>query len=161
VAENVVTVVVEIPGGSRNKYEMDHDSGQVFLDRMLFTATRYPADYGFIDGTMGEDGDPLDALVFVGEPTFPGCRIRARPIGNFSMRDEKGQDDKILCVPLNDPAWSHIEKLDDLLPTLRNEIEHFFEVYKDLEGKEVHTQGFSDREAALTIIDAAFARAAP
>ena len=139
-----MTVVVEIPGGSRNKYEMDHDSGLVYLDRMLFTATRYPADYGFIEGTMGEDGDPLDALVFVGEPTFPGCRIVARPIGNFGMRDEKGQDDKILCVPLHDPAWSHIEKLDDLLPTLRNEIEHFFEVYKDLEAKKVETQGFGD-----------------
>jgi inorganic pyrophosphatase len=159
VTETVVTVVVEIPGGSRNKYEMDHDTGQVFLDRMLFTATRYPADYGFIEGTMGEDGDPLDALVFVGEPTFPGCRIHARPIGNFGMRDEKGQDDKILCVPLHDPAWSYVEKLDDLRPTLRNEIEHFFQVYKDLEEKKVETQGFADREAALEIIERALARA--
>jgi inorganic pyrophosphatase len=159
VTESVVTVVVEIPGGSRNKYEMDHDSGQVFLDRMLFTATRYPADYGFIDGTMGEDGDPLDALVFVGESTFPGCRIRARPIGSFGMRDEKGQDDKILCVPLSDPAWSYVEKLEDLRPTLLNEIEHFFQVYKDLEAKKVETQGFPDREAALEIIERALARA--
>jgi inorganic pyrophosphatase len=159
VADSNVTVVVEIPGGSRNKYEMDHDSGLVYLDRMLFTATRYPADYGFIEGTMGEDGDPLDALVFVGEPTFPGCRIVARPIGVFGMRDEKGQDDKILCVPLNDPAWSHVEKLEDLLPTLRNEIEHFFAVYKDLEAKEVEIQGFDDRAAALAIIDKARSRA--
>jgi inorganic pyrophosphatase len=158
VAKTDVTVVVEIPGGSRNKYEMDHVSGLVYLDRMLFTATRYPADYGFIDGTMGEDGDPLDALVFVGEPTFPGCRIVARPIGVFGMADEKGQDDKILCVPLSDPAWSHVENLEDLLPTLRNEIEHFFAVYKDLEGKEVRTQGFGDREAALAIVERAFER---
>jgi inorganic pyrophosphatase len=158
VAETVVTVVVEIPGGSRNKYEMHHDSGLVYLDRMLFTATRYPADYGFIEGTMGEDGDPLDALVFVGEPTFPGCRILARPIGNFGMRDEKGQDDKILCVPLQDPAWSYVEELNDLRPTLRNEIEHFFSVYKDLEEKKVETQGFADREAALEIIERALGR---
>jgi inorganic pyrophosphatase len=159
VTEAVVTVVVEIPGGSRNKYEMDHDSGLVYLDRMLFTATRYPADYGFIDGTMGEDGDPLDALVFVGEPTFPGCRILARPIGNFGMRDEKGQDDKILCVPLHDPDWSHVEDLEDLRPTLRNEIEHFFSVYKNLEAKKVETQGFADRGAALAIIERALQRA--
>jgi inorganic pyrophosphatase len=153
-----VTVVVEIPGGSRNKYEMDHESGHVYLDRMLFTATRYPADYGFIEGTMGEDGDPLDALVFVGEPTFPGCRIVARPIGVFGMRDEKGQDDKILCVPLHDPAWSYVDNLEDLRTTLRNEIEHFFAVYKDLEAKKVETQGFGDRAAALSIIDRAMER---
>lgn len=111
-----VTVVVEIPGGSRNKYEMDHATGSIYLDRMLFTATRYPADYGFIEGTLGEDGDPLDALVLVGEPTFPGCRILARPVGVFGMKDEKGQDDKILCVPLRDPASSHLINLDDLRP---------------------------------------------
>ena len=158
-ADTVVTVVVEIPGGSRNKYEMDHESGQVFLDRMLFTATRYPADYGFIDGTMGEDGDPLDALVFVGEPTFPGCRILSRPIGTFGMRDEKGQDDKILCVPLSDPAWSHVEKLEDLRPTLLNEIEHFFQVYKDLEAEKVETRGFGNRAEAEVIVEEARARA--
>ena len=153
-----VTVVVEIPGGSRNKYEMDHETGLVYLDRMLFTATRYPADYGFIDGTIGEDGDPLDALVFLGEPTFPGCRIVVRPIGVFGMRDEKGQDDKILCVPLHDPAWSYAENLEDLRPTMRNEVEHFFAVYKELEGKEVQTQGFGDRDAAVEIIERAYER---
>jgi inorganic pyrophosphatase len=159
VTETHVTVVVEIPGGSRNKYEMDHDSGLVYLDRMLFTATRYPADYGFIDGTMGEDGDPLDALVFVGEPTFPGCRIVVRPIGVFGMADEKGQDDKILCVPLHDPSWSYLENLDDLRPTLRNEIEHFFAVYKDLEDHATETDGFRDRETALQVIQEARERA--
>jgi inorganic pyrophosphatase len=122
---------------------------------MLFTATRYPADYGYIEGTLGEDGDPLDALVFVGEPTFPGCRIRARPVGLFRMREEKGSDEKILCVPLRDPMCSHLEDVDDLLPTLRAEIEHFFAVYKDLEQKETSTEGFGDREAALKVIDEA------
>lgn len=111
-----VTVVVEIPGGSRNKCEMDHATGSIYLDRMLFTATRYPADYGFIEGTLGEDGDPLDALVLVGEPTFPGCRILGRPVGVFGMKDEKGQDDKILCVPLRDPASSHLMDLEDPVP---------------------------------------------
>jgi inorganic pyrophosphatase len=151
--------VVEIPGGSRNKYEMDHETGFIFLDRMLFTATRYPADYGFIEGTLGQDGDPLDALVFVGEPTFPGCRIAARPLGVFVMRDEKGQDEKILCVPLRDPASSQLKELDDLRSTLLAEIEHFFAVYKDLEHKKVETHGFRDRQTALAIITDARARA--
>jgi inorganic pyrophosphatase len=155
-----VTVVVEIPGGSRNKYEMDHATGSIYLDRMLFTPTRYPADYGFIEGTLGEDGDPLDAPVLVGEPTFPGCRILARPVGVFGMKDEKGQDDKILSVPRRDPASNRLMDLDDLRPSLLAEIEHFFAVYKDLEDKKVETQGFQDLGAALTIIDEARQRAA-
>ncbi len=147
-----VVVVVEIPKGTRNKYEMDHDTGEIFLDRTLFTSMVYPADYGFIDGTLGQDGDPLDALVFLGEPTFPGCRIRARAFGLFRMRDEKGMDEKILCVPLRDPTWSGVRELSDLQPNLRNEVEHFFQVYKDLEGKEVDTGGFGDREEAERVI---------
>ena len=110
-ADDTLTVIVEIPKGSRNKYEMDHETGEIVLDRMLFTSMQYPADYGFIQGTLGGDGDALDALVFVGEPTFPGCRINVRPIGLFRMTDEKGQDEKILCVPLRDPTWSHVEDL--------------------------------------------------
>ncbi len=157
--EAEVSVFVEIPTGSRNKYETDPETGTVFLDRMLFTATRYPADYGFIEGTLGEDGDPLDALVFVGEPTFPGCRIRARPVGLFRMWDEKGSDEKILCVPLRDPAWSHVERLADLRSTLLAEVEHFFQVYKDLEGKPTGTEGFGDREEALEVIEGARRRA--
>ena len=152
---------VEIPTGSRNKYEFDPASGAIVLDRMLFTSMHYPADYGFIEGTLGEDGDPLDALVFVGEPTFPGCRIRARPVGLFRMWDEKGTDEKILCVPLRDPQWSHVEQLDDLRPELRAEIEHFFAVYKDLEGKPTGTEGFGDRDAALKVIEEACRRADP
>ena len=158
-AEDEVLVVVEIPTGSRNKYEFDPELGAIVLDRMLFTATRYPADYGYIEGTLGEDGDALDALVFVGEPTFPGCRIRVRPVGVFMMQDEKGPDAKILCVPLRDPMWSHIEDIDDLLPTLRAEIEHFFAVYKDLEQKVTSTEGFADRAAALKVIAEARSRA--
>jgi len=150
-----VTVVVEIPKGSRNKYELDPESGAITLDRMLFTSMQYPADYGFIVDTLGGDGDTLDALVFVGEPTFPGCRIRARPIGLFRMRDEKGPDEKILCVPLRDPMWSHIHELRDVNPNLLNEIEHFFAVYKDLEGHKVGIEGFGDRNEALEVIAAA------
>ena len=153
------TVVIEIPGGSRNKYELDHETGEIYLDRMLFTATRYPADYGFIEGTLGGDGDPLDALVFVGEPTFPGCRIQVRPVGVFVMRDAKGMDEKVLCVPLRDPAWSHVQDLSDLLPTLLAEIEHFFQVYKQLEHKPVGTEGFADRDEALQTVAEAFERA--
>lgn len=159
VEEPTLTAVIEIPGGSRNKYELDPGTGQIFLDRMLFTATRYPADYGFIEGTLGGDGDALDALVFVGEPTFPGCRIEVRAVGMFVMRDEKGMDEKILCVPLRDPAWSHVQQLSDLLPTLLAEIEHFFSVYKDLEDHETETDGFREREEALATIEEARRRA--
>jgi inorganic pyrophosphatase len=119
---------------------------------MLITAMRYPGDYGFIEGTLGGDGDALDALVFVGEPTFPGCRIHARPVGLFRMHDEKGADEKIQCVPLRDPTWSYVHDLDDLRPTLRAEVEQFFSVYKDLEDKPVAVDGFGDREEALRVI---------
>lgn len=154
-SEPHVIVVVEIPQGGRNKYEMDHATGKIFLDRMLFTSTRYPADYGFIDGTLGGDTDPLDALVLVGEPTFPGCHIRARPIGLFRMWDEKGPDEKIICVPLHDPFWSHARTLSDIQPSLLAEIEHFFQVYKTLEGKPTETGGYEDRDAALRVIEEA------
>ena len=155
-----MTVVIEIPKGSRNKYEMDPATGHIVLDRMLFTSMVYPADYGYIEGTLGGDGDTLDALVFVGEPTFPGCRIQARPIGLFLMTDEKGPDEKILCVPLRDPLWSHVEGLHDMNPNLLNEIEHFFQVYKDLEDKKVATKGFGERTEAIEVIERARAAAA-
>jgi inorganic pyrophosphatase len=158
-AEDTVTVVVEIPAGSRNKYETDRRSGRIFLDRTLFTSTRYPADYGYIEGTLGEDGDALDALVFVQEPTFSGCVVHARPVGLFRMWDEKGRDEKILCVPLRDPTWSHVRELGDIQGTLLAEVEHFFAVYKDLEGKPTGTEGFEDRAAALRVISEARARA--
>ena len=151
--------IVEIPRGSRNKYEMNHESGELWLDRELFTATRYPADYGFIEGTLGEDSDPLDALVLVSEPTFPGCEIDVRPVGVFKMRDDKGIDHKVLCVPVSDPLWRTIENLKEVPPHLLDEIEHFFNVYKILEQKETVTDGWDDAEAAVRIVDAAFTRA--
>jgi inorganic pyrophosphatase len=147
-------VFVEIPSGSRNKYEWDEELRGLALDRRLFTSMSYPADYGFVEGTLAEDGDPLDALVLVGEPTFPGCRIRVRAVGVFHMTDEKGQDDKVLCVPLNDPSWSSIADIHDVPPQLRNEIEHFFQVYKDLEGVTTVTRGYGNRSDALAIIAA-------
>src|SRR6201996_5261356 len=109
-----VEVVVEIPKGTRNKYEVDHETGRIRLDRMLFTSTRYPADYGFIEDTLADDGDPLDALVLLEEPTFPGCLIRCRAIGMFRMRDEKGADDKVLCVPANDPRLENMQDIRHL-----------------------------------------------
>jgi inorganic pyrophosphatase len=131
-------VLIEIPKGNRNKYEIDHATGRMRLDRMLFTSTRYPADYGFIEETLGEDGDPLDALVLLEEPTFPGCLIRARALGMFRMTDEAGGDDKVLCVPSTDPRMEHLRDIHHVSEFDRLEIQHFFEVYKDLEpGKSV------------------------
>ena len=152
-------VIVEIPKGSRNKYEMDHDTGRIRLDRTLFASVHYPADYGFIEGTMGEDGDPLDALVLVAEPTFPGCEIEARAVGVFRMRDDKGVDHKVLCIPVSDPLWSPILALKEVPPHLLVEIEHFFNVYKTLEGKETETGGWDDEEAAGVVVAEAFTRA--
>ena len=148
-----VVVFVEVPSGSRNKYELDPELGAVVLDRRLFTSMAYPADYGFIEGTIGGDGDPLDALVLVGEPTFPGCRIRGRVVGVFHMSDEKGPDEKIICVPLNDPSWGGFSDIHDVPPGLRNEIEHFFQVYKDLEHKKTETYGFGNRTDAERLIE--------
>ncbi len=148
-------VFVEIPSGSRNKYEFDEELGAIVLDRRLFTSMSYPADYGFVEGTLGQDGDPLDALVLVGDPTFPGCRIRARAVGVFHMTDEAGPDEKIIFVPLKDPAWSRISDIHDIPADLRNEIEHFFQVYKDLEDKKTETHGFGNRAEAEQIIEEA------
>ena len=157
---NDVVVFVEVPSGSRNKYEHDEELGAVVLDRRLFTSMAYPADYGFIQGTLAEDGDPLDALVLVGDPTFPGCRIRVRVVGVFRMADEKGPDEKILCVPLKDPAWMRVSDVHDIPAELRNEIEHFFQVYKDLEEVKVETRGYGNRADAERIVGEARARAA-
>ena len=130
--------VIEIPRGSRVKYEVDHGTGRVFLDRVLFTPMGYPANYGFIEGTLGEDGDPLDAMVLLPEATFPGCLIECRAIGMFRMQDEMGGDDKVLCVPVADLRQDNIRNLTDIPDLTLLEIEHFFSVYKDLEpGKSV------------------------
>jgi inorganic pyrophosphatase len=147
-------VTVEIPKGTRNKYEVDHLTGRIRLDRTLFTATQYPADYGFIDGTLGEDGDPLDAMVLISEPTFPGCLIRCRAIGMFRMTDEKGGDDKVMCVPAEDPRHTHLRDIGDIPQFDRLEIQHFFEVYKDLEpGKSVEGATWVGRDEAEQEID--------
>ncbi len=148
----VVTVVIEIPKGSRNKYEYDKKRNAFKFDRMLFSAVHYPSDYGFIIDTIAGDGDPLDALVLVGEPTFPGCIIETKPIGLFKMWDEGGPDEKILCVPIADPLWNYIEHLSDLPPHMLREIEHFFTVYKDLEKKKTGVEGWQGRDSAIMII---------
>ncbi|MGF1599410.1 MAG: inorganic diphosphatase [Acidimicrobiales bacterium] len=158
-SDDWVEVVVEIPKGSRNKYEMDHDSGELWLDRHLFTATSYPADYGFVPDTLAEDGDPLDVLVLLDEPTVPGCHIRARVIGVFWMRDEKGPDAKVLAVPYGDPRWDKVRDLPDVAEFLLAEIGHFFEVYKALEpSKSTEVGRWGDRAEALVEIHAARAR---
>jgi inorganic pyrophosphatase len=155
-----VEVIVEIPKGSRNKYEIDHDTGQPWLDRTLFTATTYPTDYGFFPHTLGEDGDPLDALVLLDQPTFPGCHVLARPVGVFWMSDEVGRDPKLLCVPATDPRWDHVRDVGELDPFLLREIAHFFAVYKALEpGKTTTCYGWEGAEAAATLAHTARHRA--
>jgi inorganic pyrophosphatase len=154
-------VTIEIPKGQRNKYEMDHKTGRIRLDRLLFTSTRYPADYGFIEGTLAPDGDPLDALVVLEEPTFPGCLIKCRAIGMFRMRDEKGRDDKVLCVPATDPRMAHLADIGDVSEFDLLEIQHFFEVYKELEpGKVVEASRWVGRDQAVTEIEESRARLA-
>lgn len=148
----ILTVMVEIPKGSRNKYEYDHEKGMIRFDRMLFSAVHYPSDYGFILETLAGDGDPLDALVLVSEPTFPGCLIDVKPIGLFRMWDEKGRDEKILCVPVSDPFWNRLNELQDVNPHLLIEIKHFFSIYKDLEEKKVGVEDWEGREKALQVI---------
>ncbi len=152
-ADDSVTCYVEIPRGSRNKYEYDSERGVLLLDRFLFSSMVYPTDYGFIPETLGQDGDALDAMICVSEPTFPGCIIDARPIALFKMADDKGTDDKVLCVPLRDPSWGGLERLEDLPAQLQSEIEHFFSVYKDLEQKSVTVDGWYSRDDALAEIE--------
>ena len=153
-------VTVEIPKGQRNKYELDHATGRIRLDRMLFTSTRYPADYGYIEETLGMDGDPLDALVLLEEPTFPGCLITCRAIGMFRMTDEAGGDDKVLTVPATDPRMAHLLDINDVSEFDRLEIQHFFETYKDLEpGKSVEGAHWAGREQAEREINRSVVRA--
>jgi len=141
--------VIEIPKGTRNKYEIDHATGLVWLDRQLSTATQYPADYGFIEGTLAEDGDPLDVLVLLDEPTFPGCHIHSRAVALFRMEDENGADAKVLAVPATDARWAGLRDLDDVAAHRRDEIRHFFDVYKELEpGKSTTTVGWDGAAAA-------------
>ena len=150
--ENELLAFIEIPKGSRNKYELDEGTGHVILDRFLSSSTVYPTDYGYLIGHRGRDGDPLDVLVCVSEPTFPGCVIPVRPIAVLDMRDEKGQDDKIIGVPLHDPGWNTLEDLDDLGDQFQLEVAHFLSVYKQLDRKPVEIKGWHPRERALEVI---------
>src|SRR5437879_157517 len=150
----VIEVVVEIPRGSRNKYEWDRHAGVFRLDRVLSSAVFYNFDYGFAADTLSEDGDPTDALLLIDEPTFPGCHVWARPVGGLEMRDEKGPDFKVLCVAVGDPHQAHVERLDQVRPHRRVEIEHFFQTYKLLEDKTVDVLGWRDRERARAILEA-------
>ncbi len=151
--KQTVDVLIEIPKGSRNKYEYDFDLGKIRFDRMLFSSMMYPGDYGFIPETLALDGDPLDVLVLGAEPTFPMCVMEVKPIGVFHMADEKGPDEKIVCVPVSDPIWNKYNDLSDLNPHRQKEITHFFQVYKDLEKKKVDIGDWGDADEAYEILD--------
>jgi inorganic pyrophosphatase len=155
-----IEVTVEIPSGSRNKYEYDHRRHRFVLDRVLYSSVHYPCDYGFIEGSMAEDGDPLDVLVVISEPTFPGCVVRARPVGVLDMADEKGHDYKILAVAHDDPRWEETVELEDLSPHRLREIENFFETYKTLENRPTEVRGWLGVTDAWRIIDGAMASGA-
>ena len=146
-------VLIEIPKGSRNKYEYDFELKKIRYDRMIFSSMMYPADYGFVPETLALDGDPLDVLVLVTEPTFPGCVIEVKPIGVFHMADEKGPDEKIICVPVSDLIGNKVDDLSGLNPHLIKEIEHFFRVYKDLEEKKVDVGDWGDAKEAKEIVE--------
>jgi inorganic pyrophosphatase len=148
----IVELVVEIPRGSRNKYEYDERSGAIWLDRVLSSAVYYNFDYGFIAGTRSEDGDHTDGLLLTTEPTFPGCHVWGRPVGGLAMSDDKGPDYKVLCVSMADPLYEHVHALDQVPPHLPREIEHFFETYKLLEEKSVTVVGWRDRADALELL---------
>lgn len=159
-APRVLHTVVEIPKGSRNKFELDPATGLFRLDRYLYSATHYPGDYGFVPATLCEDGDPLDVLVMVNEQTFTGCLIHARVLGVFNMLDQGQGDEKILAVPDRDPLFATYEDLDDVPPHFLREVEHFFSTYKQLEGRAVEARGWGDRAAAYGLVEAAITRAA-
>lgn len=151
--KNIVEAFIEIPTGSQNKYEFDKERGTFVLDRVLYSPMHYPAEYGYIPGTLALDGDPLDILVLTTFPTFPGCMIKARVVGTLIMSDDKGQDEKILAVPEDDPRWDEVKSLDDVPAHRLKEIAHFFQVYKDLENKKTEIVGWQDADKAVTLIE--------
>jgi len=152
---HVLNAVIEIPRGSRNKYELDKETGLLKFDRLLYSSVHYPGDYGFIPQTLADDDDPLDVLVMVTVPTFPGCLMEVRPIGAFEMKDENGRDEKILCVPLHDPLYDEYHDLNDVAGHYLREVEHFFAIYKELEGVRTTVVGWRDRAWAIEVIEAA------
>ncbi|MFM7408787.1 MAG: inorganic diphosphatase [Cuspidothrix sp.] len=149
----VVNVLIEIAGGSQNKYEYDKDLQAFALDRVLYSSVKYPYDYGFIPNTLADDGDPLDGMVIMDEPTFPGCVIAARPIGYLEMIDGGDRDEKILCVPDKDPRYSHVKSLKDLAPHRLEEIAEFFRSYKNLEKKVTNILGWQDVEQVAPLVE--------
>ncbi len=153
-----VNVIIEIPRGSRNKYELDKATGLFRFDRLLYSAVHYPGDYGFIPRSLADDGDPLDVLVMTTEPTFTGCLIVVRPLGAFEMSDEKGLDEKILAVPVQDPLYGEYHELDDVASHYLREVEHFFAIYKELEGVRTRALGWRSRERAQEFVAASCAR---
>ncbi len=153
--DELVRVFVEIPKGSRNKYEYNQETGELELDRRLFAAVTYPVEYGFVRKTVAEDGDELDAMVAVTEPTFPGCVVPVNPIGVLRLQTKHGVEAKVLGVPQADPAWEDLQEVDDLPGDLAKEIEHFFESFSDLEGKDWQVEGWGSRDDAVGEIEKA------
>ncbi|AHD05149.1 inorganic diphosphatase [Paenibacillus larvae] len=149
----VVEAFIEIPTGSQNKYEFDKERNVFVLDRVLYSPMFYPAEYGYLENTLALDGDPLDILVLSTFPTFPGCVIESRVVGVLVMSDDKGQDEKLLAVPVNDPRWNHVQSLNDVPEHTRKEISHFFQVYKDLENKTTKIEGWKDADFAKQLYE--------
>ena len=157
-AELIVNALIEIPTGSQNKYEFDKENNRFMLDRVLFSPMHYPTEYGYLENTLADDGDPLDVLVITSFPTFPGCVIESRVIGVLIMTDDKGKDEKLLAVPTSDPRFKGVNTLDDVAPHILKEIAHFFQVYKDLENKQVQIDGWEGIETANRLIEESKAR---
>ena len=149
----IINVLIEIPGGSKNKYEFDKDMNAFALDRVLFASVKYPYDYGFVPNTLADDGDPLDGMVMMDEPTFPGCVIAARPIGMLLMIDGGDRDEKILCVPAEDPRYNEVKSLKDIAPHRLEEIAEFFRTYKNLEKKVTEIQGWKDVDEVNPLVE--------
>ena len=148
----LINVLIEIPAGSKNKYEFDKDMGAMILDRVLFSSVQYPYDYGFVPNTLADDGDPLDGMVLMDQPTFPGCVIAARPIGMLEMVDGGDRDEKILCVPAEDPRYADVKSLDDIATHRLDEIAEFFGTYKNLEKKEVQILGWQNVDKVKPLV---------
>ena len=149
----IVNVLIEIPGGSKNKYEFDKEMGAFALDRVLYASVQYPFDYGFIPNTLADDGDPLDGMVIMDEPTFPGCVIAARPIGMLEMIDGGDRDEKLLCVPDKDPRYTGVKSLEDIASHRLDEIAEFFRTYKNLEKKVTEIQGWQGADKVLPLLE--------
>ncbi|BAQ59834.1 inorganic pyrophosphatase [Geminocystis sp. NIES-3708] len=149
----IINVLIEIPGGSKNKYEFDKDMNAFILDRVLFSSVKYPYDYGFVPNTLADDGDPLDGMVMMDEPTFPGCVIASRPICMLEMIDGGDRDEKILCVPAEDPRYDHVKSMKDVAPHILEEIAEFFRSYKNLEKKETNILGWKDIDKVAPLVE--------